>query len=464
MNAFSEVQRKELIEVATTRATSEDAGDGEFAPMLSDMPGSQKMQSHVFTYNYYNAGDWAFFCSLATTTAKFNKMSKIWMERFGLRYPTGQTYRTGLSTIIVASGMTLTPSAAYELGLEFSSEFKMIRAQTEGDTTFKRFPQNPSTFAVSNPERLTEVVECRVDASSIREGATKIRIPLRTNNKRIAGKRTSTEAASSPTSEAGTAQERLLQGLLLSIVNRSPSSSPPPERRPQQTLENGETTQLALGNVAPKSSPTKKTTQLALGNVGVDGRDTMVGPGVDELLSPRPPAHVQPRLDQMDTDVASYYFAKALSAAEKKKAAALEKKKAANIENGVEGDNEDEDEAFEDAESTVAPKPKKVAKAKGKGKTKAKAKAAAKVEAPKMKRPAAIDSAVSKFPGIDRTGKTVYWGGGRVYKAKGSDMVRVYARKGDRQDKRFKYTDEASLKRSWTRACSVIVDDRRPVL
>ena len=104
------------------------------------------------------------------------------------------------------------------------------------------------------------------------------------------------------------------------------------------------------------------------------------------------------------------------------------------------------------------PSAKKGAKAKGKGKTKAKA--AAKAEAPKMKRPAAIDSAVSKFPRVDRKGTTVYWGGGRLHKAKG-DMVRVYARKGDRHDKRFNFIDSASLNESWKKDCSVIANDPR---
>ena len=96
------------------------------------------------------------------------------------------------------------------------------------------------------------------------------------------------------------------------------------------------------------------------------------------------------------------------------------------------------------------PSAKKGAKAKGKVKTKAKAK------------PAAIDAAVSKFPRVDEE-KSVYWGGGRLYKAKGG-MVRVYARTKDRKDKRFKFTDNASLNESWKKACSVIANDPRPVL
>ena len=177
-----------------------------------------------------------------------------------------------------------------------------------------------------------------------------------------------------------------------------------------------------------------------------------------------PHALIEARLDEMDVKVAQYYHAKALSQGDKK-AIALEKssKKAADIDKDTEAFYEDEDEDFEEDESTVVPSAKKGAKAKGKGKTKAKAKAAAKAEAPKMKRPAAIDSALSsKFPRVDRK-DSMYWGGGRLYKAAG-DMVRVYARTKDRKDKRFKFTDSASLNESWKKACSVIANDPRPVL
>ena len=60
-NAFIAEQRQDLIDVATDRGSTTVSGDGEFAPMLSDMPGSQKLQTHVFSYRYYNADDWAFF-------------------------------------------------------------------------------------------------------------------------------------------------------------------------------------------------------------------------------------------------------------------------------------------------------------------------------------------------------------------------------------------------------------------
>ena len=79
-----------------------------------------------------------------------------------------------------------------------------------------------------------------------------------------------------------------------------------------------------------------------------------------------------------------------------------------------------------------------------------------------MKRPSAVDKAITaKFPRVDPK-ESVYWGGGRLYKATG-DMVRVYARQSDRKDKRFSFTDPAFLNMAWEKACHVIVNDPRPV-
>ena len=50
-----------------------------------------------------------------------------------------------------------------------------------------------------------------------------------------------------------------------------------------------------------------------------------------------------------------------------------------------------------------------------------------------------------------------------TFKARGG-MVRVYARKGGRHDKRFSFANRASLNEAWKKACNVIVNDPRAVL
>ena len=112
--------------------------------------------------------------------------------------------------------------------------------------------------------------------------------------------------------------------------------------------------------------------------------------------------------------------------------------------------------------------PKSKARAKAAPKSKAKAKSAPKsaIDAPKHKGKAKAKKAVAvsdvKFPPIQRK-DSLYWGGGRLYLAKGGTMVRVYARTWDRASPRFGYKDAAGLKVAWSNACKVISTDPRPV-
>ena len=144
--------------------------------------------------------------------------------------------------------MTFTPTDAYDMMQAFVCEFKMIRAQTEGTVTWKRFPSDPRGFIESHPGRLKDAVESRAPPNLFREGATKERIPVKSNNKRISNKRPSTQIASSPTG-TGAINQDLVQAMLSSIIqSRSPSTSPPPERRPQLQLENGGQEQKSQSN------------------------------------------------------------------------------------------------------------------------------------------------------------------------------------------------------------------------
>ena len=132
---------------------------------------------------------------------------------------------------------------------------------------------------------------------------------LRGSNKKIQGKQTPRQVATSPSSAVGTPREERMQSLLESIIGRrSPSTSPPAERRPQLQLENGGQGQ---------KSPIQQPPLPALDNVGVGSRDAVVVKGVDELQPQRPPALIEARLDEMDVQVAKYYHAKALSQREK---------------------------------------------------------------------------------------------------------------------------------------------------
>ena len=159
----------------------------------------------------------------------------------------------------------------------------------------------------------------------------------------------------------------------------------------------------------------------------------------------------------MDTQIAEYIAT--AKKPKKKPSAAEEGEDEEEDEDEEEGEDENEDEA-EDGDDVVKARPAAKTKAKAKGKPKA-ASAALIGEPGIIKRPSAIAAAsLGKFPHVNSE-ESVYWGGGRVYKAKGN-MVRVYAREKDRKDKRISFTDGPSLLVAWEKACRVIVDDDRP--
>ena len=229
-NAFSTTQQQSFMEAASIRLSSTVTDDG--TPSLHmDMHGSQKLQTHDYTYNYYTEDEWAYWGGTASMLQKFTRMSKAWLK-WGLVFPTGPTFRTGLATLMVASPptSTYTPTHVHALFEEFVSEFRNLRNVHSVVPTFKKFPFHPDAFIVLHPERLDKVVDCRVDVDLIRESATKEHIPIKVSNKKLTSKQPPTQAASSAGSSP---REKMMEDLFHHLMgHRSPSTSPHPDRRP----------------------------------------------------------------------------------------------------------------------------------------------------------------------------------------------------------------------------------------
>ena len=250
--------------------------------------------------------------------------------------------------------------------------------------------------------------------------------------------------------------------------HRSPSTSPPPDRRPA-VVERADT-QPIESSTLPIGSGVVHTNNVSIVETGHSEPSTVAEYKVDN-------ATVADKLDSIDTLIDDYMSGKKKIAKKPaaEKAAAKAAKKAAGIEREDSQDDDSSDDDEEeccDGESDIDRKRllARIMKAKATANTKkkpSKASAAKDSKAPAgpratMKRPAAVGKqSASKFPRVDAT-KSVYWGGGRLYKASG-DMVRVYARTSDRKDKRFKFTDPASLNATWEKTCHVIVTDPRPM-
>ena len=205
-NTFSSEVRGSLIEAAIARLSG-DTGDD----VISTSHGAQKSQTHLAGHNYHVSDDWDFFMDPPKSLKqKMTVMSKAWLK-WGLRFPSAPTFRSGLSMLAVCCKLDLSPTQAHEHMLEFTKEFRKLRSLYPGDATLKVFPVDPSDFKSTHPENIGDYVECRVDKTAIIELAHPKSIPCKTTNASLTPKKSS---SSSSTSLCDGSREGLLRGLL----------------------------------------------------------------------------------------------------------------------------------------------------------------------------------------------------------------------------------------------------------
>ena len=226
---FSSEVRGSLIEAAIARLGG-DAGDD----VITTAHGAQKSQTHLAGHNYHDNDGWEFFMDpTKTLKTKMTGMSKAWLK-WGLRFPSAPTFRSGLSMLAVCCKLDLSPTKAREHMLEFTTEFRKLRSLYPGDATLKVFPVDPADFKSTHPEHIGDYVECRVDKAAIIELAHPKSIPCKTSNASLTPSRSSSSLS---TSDCGGSRESLLRGLLDMVlgeggISRSPGmmSTPPPRR------------------------------------------------------------------------------------------------------------------------------------------------------------------------------------------------------------------------------------------
>ena len=80
---------------------------------MGDLHGGQKIQTHLFSFNYHTDEDWSYYGGTASLRLKFNRMSKTRL-RWGLPFPSGPNFRIGIATIFVATEMNVTATHAHE--------------------------------------------------------------------------------------------------------------------------------------------------------------------------------------------------------------------------------------------------------------------------------------------------------------------------------------------------------------
>lgn len=226
---FSSEVRGSLIEAAIARLGG-DTGDD----VISTAHGAQKSQTHLAGHNYYVSDEWELFMDpTKSLKQKMTIMSKAWLK-WGLRFPSAPTFRSGLSMLVVCCKLDLSPTQAHEHMVEFTKEFRKLRSLYHGDATLKVFPVDPADFKSTHPEHIGDYVECRVEKAAIIELAHPKSIPCKTTNASLTPSKSS---SSSPISTCGGSRESLLRGLLDMVlgeggISLSPATmfTPPPRR------------------------------------------------------------------------------------------------------------------------------------------------------------------------------------------------------------------------------------------
>ena len=307
---------------------------------------------------------------------KYTTLSHEWL-RWGLRFPSGPSFRVGLATILVAAEMIVTAKEAWQMFRDFVEEFTLVRKSTGGVATCRKFPELPATFVLLHTLiDPNDVVPCRVDVYEIQKLCVSARIPIRKNNAKLDPPQRSAiadGAAASPDIRQSMMQWQLAM-FEQAMGRRSPSTSPPADRRRQLELEDHRETPEPRSAVEPLDAEHRKKEDRPTTEIDRE-KDQLVPPAVATTQ-----VKIAADLDHIDRQLEGYMANKKTAGALKKPAAstkAMKKamKKAAAVGGEVDEEDETSSDEGEDEKSIVvkAPKAKAKAGAKAKGAPKAKA-------------------------------------------------------------------------------------------
>lgn len=472
---FSSETKGSLIEAAIARLAG-DTGDD----VISTAHGTQKSQTHLAGHNYHDSDDWEFFMDPTNSLKqKMTGMSKTWLK-WGLRFPSAPTFRSGLSMLVVCCKLDLSPTQAREHMLEFTNEFRKLRGLYPGAATLKVFPVDPADFKSTHPEHIGDYVECRVHKAAIIELAHPTSIPCKTSN---ASLNPSKSSSSSSTSNCGGSRESLVRGLLDMVLGErgfslSPgilSPTPRKTRRAAPLALADREEQLEVANV----DRSIELTPEAAVPPPIVSRESISDEAESLLL---PAGHAEPDAAVVPVDSVAEQTANFIKNRKAKNAALKEKEKIAALKAACGHDQPIKKrlngkrspvELLAGGVTTKQKTGKGHAKecgtelAKGTPKAKAKTKAIkdAKSTAKAKTTTTKTTPSTESKPALDME-NTVYYGGGRLYAYPKRKLFRVWLRIGDKKDKGVRYGNDpspAQLKQKWKDALKLIQDDPRSV-
>ena len=197
------------MEAAIARLGGDTSDD-----VTPNMHGSQKSQTHLASHNYLTSEQWDFLQD-ETKSLKLKQtyLSKVWLK-WGLRFPSAPTFRSGLALLMVSSKCDCgDPVAAYQHLQSFTTEFRKLRGLYPGEPSVKKFHEDPGDFKKIHPTLLGEYVECRVNVADILETSHKRATPCKRSNSSLAGS-SSMRPSASPSSSSDSSRDNMMLSLL----------------------------------------------------------------------------------------------------------------------------------------------------------------------------------------------------------------------------------------------------------
>ena len=489
---FTEEQRLHLSEVA-----SECIATTHLHAVIPEMHGSKKEQTHLYSHGYYTEVEWATFCDGSIPMhEKYSTMQKSWLS-WGLRFPSGPSYRIGLATLLKASGIHASGHQAHDMLNEFKHGFKTLRGVYGGDATLKIFPARVEDFVLMYPTIWTSPntpVACRIPVNGIMEIANPRVIACRSNSHVLcqgghdAQRQKLASALQLAMNDSGVGDrdgrlKELLASLATPLKNAETrtrrgastgslsSSSPLVAPASPQPLVAPASPEL-MPMVAAEGSRTEHPTPYLGTPPGtpphVDGASQHAGV---VLGKPADTGKADAERAALRLSIGAHAELAGLHLKKKKAEARLED--TADVEKGTVAPSLSKPRfrirgkrgatgllAPKDPASTLSDKPKRK-KGKGKPKTK-KSKGKGAATTMKILTPS---SDTTTWPKLSFSDLPLHWGGGRIYINTAKTGFRAYRRTGDRVEKAVAFGPKASVAQqnaAWKQALQTIVDDPRP--
>lgn len=225
-NVFSEEDRTSLIEAASSRLSSSSS-----TPLARDLRGGQKCQTHDYTFNYYSDDMWAVLMdSNKSMEFKMKSISREWLN-WGLIFPSAPTFRSAVSTLMVASNLEASPDQAKSFFNQLCNVFRNLREvyrRSIPAATMKEFPETPAEFEAQYPNMVRNPAPCRVEVLSVQELSTKGSVPCRKSNSMLRSPTSVSQQTSKGPAAVADSSMSTMAALLDIVMNRA-SAHPPPE-------------------------------------------------------------------------------------------------------------------------------------------------------------------------------------------------------------------------------------------